>query len=526
MTLRESTSSLSRGELVALLAKEREEHLDLKRKYEETKSQLDWLKRQMFGRKSEKQIIDLDRRQLCLGESLERQQEPELPQTPVSAHNRRNKKKPWEGTPEDSGLRFDESQVPVKVIPVPSPELEGENAEDYEVVSEKVTYRLAQRRSAYIVLKYVSKVVKHKSTQELASPTLPPAAIRGGYSDVSFAANAIIDKIRYHQPLYRQHQRLLATGVNVSRGMLTTLVHRSAESLRPIYELLVLSILNSDVLLMDETAVKAGRSSPRNMRKCYFWPIYGDKAEVAFPFFASRAQKAAREVLGNFCGILVTDGYKVYQTFAERTNTIVHAQCWVHARRYFEKILGKEPQLAQKALDYIAQLYRVEREIQEKGLSDVKKLLYRAEHSKPVVDEYFSWLEQCCNEHILLPSSEFTAAVNYSLKREEALRVFLRFPDVPLDTNAVEHVIRYIAVGRRNWLFCSTELGAEYVGILHSLLSTCMLQEVDAYAYLVDVLQRVNTTPEEQMHLLTPRLWKENFAQNPLRSDVDSLSTI
>jgi transposase len=95
----------------------------------------------------------------------------------------------------------------------------------------------------------------------------------------------------------------------------------------------------------------------------------------------------------------------------------------------------------------------------------------------------------------LLPSNPFTKALAYVHSRKGSLQVFLEDPEVPIDTNEVEKQIRPIAVGRRNWMFCWTELGAEHLGIIQSLLSICRLQGIDPYDYLVDVLQRAGTHP-------------------------------
>jgi transposase len=122
---------------------------------------------------------------------------------------------------------------------------------------------------------------------------------------------------------------------------------------------------------------------------------------------------------------------------------------------------------------------------------------------------------------VLLPSHPFAHAARYALEREAALNVFLAYPHVPIATNHLEREIRAIALGRRNWLFCWTEVGARHVGILQSLLASCRLQGVDPYLYLVDVLQRVDTHPAFEVQLLTPRLWKQHFADSPLRSDLD-----
>jgi hypothetical protein len=142
------------------------------------------------------------------------------------------------------------------------------------------------------------------------------------------------------------------------------------------------------------------------------------------------------------------------------------------------------------------------------------------------VDDFFAWLGQTIDEQLLLPSNPFTDAAVYALNREAALRVFLEFPNVPIDTNHLEREIRPIALGRTNRLFCWTEVGAGSVGIVQSLLGTCRLQDVDPYTYLVDVLQRVDDHPFAEVAKLTPRLWKEHFAGDPLRSDVDRRTAI
>jgi transposase len=162
-----------------------------------------------------------------------------------------------------------------------------------------------------------------------------------------------------------------------------------------------------------------------------------------------------------------------------------------------------------------------EAHLRQHGLEAEAKLAYRGEYAKPLVEAFFAWLKQMLLTQPLLPSNPFAQAARYALEREAALKVFLEYPNVPPDTNHLEREIRTIALGRRNWLFCWTEVGAQYVGIVQSLIASCRLQGVDPYVYLVDVLQRIDTHPAFEVHLLTPRLWKQHFAANPLRSDLD-----
>jgi hypothetical protein len=168
-------------------------------------------------------------------------------------------------------------------------------------------------------------------------------------------------------------------------------------------------------------------------------------------------------------------------------------------------------EILRAALDTIRLLYRTEEEHGPKG---------RAEYARPIVNEFFDWLENTALEHALLPSNPFLRAISYALKNEKALRVFLDNPKVQLDTNHVERDNRLNAMGRKNYMFHWTEVGAKYAAILYSLIATCRHQNIDPYTYLVDVLQRLQSHPMREIHLLTPTNWKETFHDNPLSSDL------
>ena len=119
-----------------------------------------------------------------------------------------------------------------------------------------------------------------------------------------------------------------------------------------------------------------------------------------------------------------------------------------------------------------------------------------------------------------MPKQPFTQALKHLLSREQSLRVFLEDPAVPLDTNHLERALRPIPMGRKNWLFSWTEIGAEHVGIIQSLISTCKLHDINPCTYLTDVLLRISEHPASRVEELTPRLWKDLFANQPLRSDL------
>ena len=497
----------------------------LKQQIQTLQHQLEWFKRQLFGSKSERIAPTPDPQQMHLGQVLAQ----DLPVPPgngapeqhVPSHTRR---RPRSDFAEDGAGEpfFDASKVPVLTIEVPNPEVKDLRPDQYEVVGEKASHRLAQRPGSYVVLKYVRPVVKVLSTQTLHCPAAPVGVIEGSRADVSFVAGLLVDKFAWHLPLYRQHQRLGAAGFKLSRPWLTQLVQQGAQLLKAIYEAQLASICASRVKAMDEVPIKAGRAGPGKMNAAYFWPIYGEHDEVCFPFFDSRRHENVEQALGlkqPGDAVLLSDGYQAYASYAKKVG-VTNAQCWAHSRRAFFEAQGAEPQAAAQALRQIGQLYDIEREVRERKLKGENKRLHRLTHSKPLVDAFFEWVDRQFEQQGLLPSNPLTKALAYVRERRAGLEVFLGDPDVPMDTNHLERALRAIPMGRKNWLFCWTEVGAEHAGIVQSLIATCRLHGIDPYTYLVDVLQRVGEHPASRVAELTPRLWKQHFAANPLRSDL------
>ena len=491
----------------------------LKQQNQALQSQLDWFKKQLFGQKSERRLVEAPG-QMDIAEVLG-EGKPARAETPTEQISyTRRKKRRADGCATDEGLRFDKD-VPVEVIEIAHPAMTGAEADDYELIDHKISRKLAQRPGSYVVLEYHRPVLKHKPTQRLSTPPLPTPVLDKCLADVSLLAGMLVDKFVYHLPLYRQHQRMLHSGIELSRTSLSTWTQRSIELLKPIYQAQLRHILRSRVLAMDETPIKAGRKHKGKMHQGWLWPIYGESEEVCFTYSASRGKQHLEDQLEGFEGVLLSDGYAAYDSFAKNKPAITQAQCWAHARRYFVKAEAIEPETVAEALEHIRGLYRIEAEIRKKELDAENKLAYRAKHGKPLADAFFGWCHQQRQRVDLVNTNPLSKALRYVANHREQMSVFLSDPDVPIDTNHVERNLRAIPLGRKNWLFSWTEVGAEQVGIIQSLLTTCRLQGVNPYTYLVDVLQRIALHASRDVDELTPRLWKERFAGNPFRSDLD-----
>lgn len=521
-TTSDSTVNTTSDEQVKLL---RQDNAQLSVQVANLQKQLDVFKQMLFGKRSEKRPFDIPGQAgLFDGDkedaSTQEQAEPEKQK--ISYERGKAKKGRPDNCVTAEGLRFDED-VPIKHITLTPPEIEGLSEDQYEIIGVERRYKLAQQQASYTVLAYEIPQIKLKSDGSLVSAPAAPAVLERSIGDVSLLGGLLVDKFAYHIPLYRQHQRIEAAGITLARSTLTNLVKRSIMLLEPIVEAQWRHVLMSKVIAMDETPIKAGKSKTKKgrMHQGYFWPIYGECDEVVFTYSESRARRVIEEILGkDYAGILLTDGYKAYASYAARCDDLTHAQCWTHSRRQFVEAREDEPVLVDEVLGMIGALYANESHIREHKLTGDVKRRYRQEHSGPVVDQIMRWVQEKLEEPSRLPRAPFMKALGYLRERDAALRVFLTEPDVPIDTNHLERTLRCVPMGRRNWLFCWTELGAKHVGIIQSLISTCKLHNINPYIYLVDVLQRVSEHPSKDVIELTPRVWKTLFADNPLRSDL------
>ena len=488
----------------------------LKTQVAQLTQQLDWFKRQLFGVKSERRLVEPNPDQPLLdGFGSEPSSTAEIEKETVSYQRRKGKQR--DGCCVTAqGLCFDAS-VPVETIRL---SVTQDLAGGFETVREQVTYRLAQRPGSYVVLKYIQPVVKRQSDGRLLTVPAPDGLWPGSMVDVSVVAGIVVDKFAYHLPLSRQHQRLSMAGVKVSRSSLTQWVHKASALLKPIYLAQLRHILLSKTLAVDETPIKAGRSGKGKMRAAWYWPIYGEDDEVAFTYSRTRARTHLEQTLGDFKGTLLSDGASAYARYAADRDGVVHAQCWAHMRRQYERALTDEPDGAAQALALVGELYAIEKTICDEAMDAAATQIYRTEQALPVVDRFFAWLDAQRHRMDLLPSQPFAKALEYAAEREGALRVYLSDPAVAIDTNHLERALRPIPMGRRNWLFCWTEVGAEHVGVIQSLMVTCRLHGINPYTYLVDVLQRNAIHPDSRVEQLTPRVWKSMFADEPLRSDL------
>jgi hypothetical protein len=184
---------------------------------------------------------------------------------------------------------------------------------------------------------------------------------------------------------------------------------------------------------------------------------------------------------------------------------VIEVGCWAHARRRFLDALASDTARASAILALVQMLYRVEADARDTGLDPPGIRALRQERSKPILDRIREEVELA--GRTVLPKSALGDALGYVRNQWRALTRFVEDGSLAIDNNAAERALRAVAVGRKNWLFTGSEDGGKRAAVIYSLIGSCKLAGIEPFAYLRDVLERLQSHPTSGVAELTPRGW-------------------
>jgi hypothetical protein len=298
--------------------------------------------------------------------------------------------------------------------------------------------------------------------------------------------------------------------VPISRNVIGRNVLECGRLLQPIHDRIRQTLLSSFLVQIDDTPVVVRNGKQKGRRTGRVW-IYRDPAgHVIFDFRMDRSQEGPRDVVGDYRGFIQGDAYSGHD-FLFRDNTErIELGCWAHVVRRFRDARDSDQQLAAEFDVLFALLDRIEQEV--RSLLPSERLLYRAKHARPVLQEIEDWLQ--ARSMTVAPKSPMGGAIAYTLNHWQALTNYLldgRITDIT--NNAAERALRRVAIGRKNWMHIGAEEAGQPAAVLMSILQTCVEQGVNAVEYLRDVLVRIGQPGSSaEIDDLTPSGWKRSQA--------------
>lgn len=487
---------------------------DLQSKLDKTSKSLSYyqerftlLVKEIYGKSSEKRSFEDSLTQYLPGfENLA--SEPKPKEKSVVKGHERTKAPASRGTSMSRDSRFPEHIRRVQVLLEQEEEICPCCGEQMShVIKELKTEKLCCSRDPFYVKEYVRKVYSCRSCETVAPLQPVPEVFERSTVEESFVAYLAINKFSYSLPLYRQAAILSDAGIVLSRDTLINLILLTSALLKPVYDAIMESVIASAVLFADDTRFQAAvgkLDGTKEFKRGCLWALLGDRNEVAYRFSRSRTHAACREALQGFKGYLTVDGYDGFEAVARAVPEIHLVHCNVHARRTLVRAETSDPLRAREGLEFYGALYQVEKLTE--GKEPEEKVKLRQELAAPVWDKFKVWLETTQRE--VRKNTPIRRASDYILSRWKSLTLYLTDGRLSMDTNLLEQQIRVIAIGRKNYLHAASEVGAQAAAVMYTIVNTCLLQEVDPFLYISDVLRRIGDHPKSQIQELLPRNWK------------------
>lgn len=486
--------------------------------------QIEKLRRQQFGQRSERSARLLDQLELQLEDLEASATEDELEAEKAAARTtkvvaftrRRPSRKPF---PE---------HLPRERVIVPGPSAcPCCGGTRLSRLGEDVTETLEVIPRQWKVIQHVREKFSCRDCESINQAPAPFHVVPRGWAGPSLLAMILFEKYGQHQPLNRQAERYSREGVPLSLSTLADQVGACCTVLRPLHERLLAHVLAAERLHGDDTTIPVLAKGKTVTARCWTYVRddrpFGGHAPPAALFFYSRDRSGEhpQQHLATWSGILQADAYGGYGKLYDGgrdPRPILEAACWAHARRKFfvladieaaarRKAQRRTPApispIALEAVHRIDALFDIERSIN--GLPADQRLAVRQERSAPLVTALEAWMRE--ERRKLSRHSDVAGAIDYMLKRWASFTRFLEDGRICLTNNAAERALRGLALGRKAWLFAGSDRGGQRAAMLYSLIVTAKLNDVDPQAWLTDVLARIAEHPANRLDELLPWNW-------------------
>jgi transposase len=377
------------------------------------------------------------------------------------------------------------------------------------VIGYEVSEQLEVEPAKYfvVVTKREKRACRRCEEGGVATAPAPVRIIEKGLVSDRVVIDTVVAKYSDHLPLYRQSVMLeRETGLDISRATLDGWVMRVGELLAPIVAVMGRELVSGSYIQADETPVDVQMHDRRgHNHQAYLWQYGRPAGSVVFDFRLGRSRDGPKEFLGQFEGILQTDGYIAYERIGGPK--MVHAACWAHARRKFHEAVKLSPtdKTAIGIVAAIDELFALDARARVENLEQAARHVLRQEQARPLLEGLKPKIEAA--GAAALPSSALGKAVQYTLALWPRLTRFLEYPELELSNNLAENSMRPVALGRKNWIHLGSPQAGPKVAAILSIVETCRRQKIPLRDYLRAVLPGLANTPVQRLTQFTPAAW-------------------
>jgi transposase len=448
-------------------------------------------------------LLDLEPGVSAAEVEAESRREPLPPASPITAKNRTSGKHP--GRQE---LPADLPRVERVIACTPKQCVCKSCGKDTVVIGYEQSEQLDVEPARYfVVITKREKRACRGCAEGVSAAPLPERIIDKSLVSDRVVIDTLVSKYSDHLPLYRQSVILERdAGVSISRATMDGWVMRAGELLTPIAAAIGRELVGGGYIQADETPVGVQMHDKRGKNhQAYLWQYGRPGGSVVFDFQMGRGREGPKQFLGQFAGILQTDGYTAY----DHTGGLqmVHAACWAHARRkVFDALkLNPDDRVSRQLVERTDALFLIDAGARDAGMDHMARHALRQQRSRPLLDIIKEEMEAA--QLAALPSSALGKAVSYTLSLWHKLTRFLEHPELELSNNLAENSMRPVALGRKNWIHVGSEQAGPKVAAILSVIESCRRLKLPAREYLASILPGLANLSVQRVGEYTPAAW-------------------
>lgn len=466
------------------------------------KSELDQLKKLIFGSKSERFVPTQDASQLNIFQEAEPVEESVVEKEEITYQRDKKGKRNHPGRHKfPSHLEVEETII--------EPDFD---TTDMVKIGEEVTERLDYTKASLKIKREVREKYKAKETEKIHIASLPSRAIPKCIATNSLLAHIMVSKMVDHLPFHRQAQIFSRDFQwHVSRGTLCHWLKLLCELMEPLYQVLIKKVVESNYVNADESPLKVlekkevkGKAPPdKKVMQGYMW-VYRcmQSGLVFFNYRKGRGMHGPKEILANYQGYLQCDGYSVYDKMAKMNPAIKLVGCHAHVRRKFFEAKDSDPKRAEYALKMYQQIYTIEKKLRTQKATAQQIKNERQTFTKPLLEELKVWIEKECVT--VTPKSSMGKAMTYFQNQWHKLIRVIEDGKLEIDNNQIENKIRPLALGRKNYMFAGSHEGAARLAMMYSFFASCKAKGINPQIWLTETLDAIADHPVNRLEELLP----------------------
>lgn len=374
-------------------------------------------------------------------------------------------------------------------------------------VGEESTERLELIPAKLVVKRFIAKKYVCRCCNKFVVAPIPKSVIPGSsFGSPSVLADIVVNKYQFALPLHRLTHMYDRAGMPINRTTMANLMVSLADRLTPLYERFREILLRQDVIHADETTLQVLKELGRTPQSQSFMWQYCSGSHAAqplamFEYQPTRAGAHALKFLTApdgkvFNGYLQVDGYAGYNT----VQAAARVGCMAHVRRKFVEALQSIPaanakdSIALQPIELIQKLYVIEAQLKTAAVSERKRV--RQAQSIPILSQLKSWLDE--QVKLVLPKSLLGKAIHYALGQWPYVIRYVENGLLSIDNNIAERSIKNLVIGRKNWLFSTSVDGAYATAVLTTMVRSAILNKLDPYQYLVQILNKLPYADSEK----------------------------